>query len=341
MNKNQRKLNVVHLLPSLGIGGVEVGIVKSYASLQKQIDYQIVYARSAGSYDLGQRSVWNQLFRIAFYRESIDVIVTSLWSAHLFGLIAWCIGVKWIAFYHSSGVSHSLESLVLSLAWRFADMRLVDSNTCGTAMASKFGRGSWRVINYHFPAYKPTKPWPERKIDIVFVGRAAHVKRLDLVVRLIDHYAQRRTNFRVVFAISGKPPDCVKKLANRQSTMVEIRIDVSYLEVENLLANSQYFISLSDFEGFSMATAEAVMAGTIPVVRPVGEIKHYVSQESGVIVNDITDVGLSEISEQMVRLRASPSKATAMASLGWYQLMHSYRPYCESFVAALKEVNAH
>lgn len=331
-------LSIAHIVPSLVTGGVEVAIAKSFNALRKQLDYRVYYVKTPGPLQLKQKPAWKLLFDLIVRRRKVHVVVTSLWAAHPFGYLARCMGAKWVVFFHSSGISHRLERFVFSVAWQRADMRLVDSIECGTSMSSLFGYRQWHAINYLFPSASQPETWKNRNIDIVFVGRPVPVKRLDLVVALVKAYAALQHDFRAVFAISGPPPECVNNLAKLYPASVDILVDVPNTEVQGLLASSRFYVLLSDYEGFSMATAEAVLAGAVPVVRPVGEISRYVTADSGIRVTDISDAGLILVASEMSVMMTQTDKADQMIITGREKLLQLYEPYVDSFVQRMQEV---
>lgn len=337
MDHFKRRLRVAHIIPSLGVGGVEVGIAKSYSELSQHFDYQLFYVKSPGKLKFKQCSVLKLLIRTALKQWQVDIVVTSLWAAHPFGFIFQRMGVKWIAFYHSGGIVHWLESLIFSIAWKRADMRMVDSRNCGLVMTQLFGDRSWRVVNYYFPVADKAKPWRSRNFDISFVGRSDPVKRLDLVAKLVQQYAELRPDFRAIFILSGPSPRFLINFAKRYPTGVLIRNDVANSTVHKILADSRFFVLMSDVEGFSMATAEAVMACAIPVVRPVGEIGSYVSSESGIIISDVSSSELRKAAERMVSLASQENYANKMTQVGRAYLSTRHESYCDSFLRCIEE----
>lgn len=334
----EKRISIAHIVPSLVIGGVEVAIAKSFNALNKSFDYRVYYVKAPGSLQLEQKPAWKLLFDLVLRRQKVDVVVTSLWTAHLFGFLAKYMRVRWVVFFHSSGISHRLERFVFSMAWQQSDMRLVDSIECGTAMSNLFGYRQWHAINYLFPIESKQELWRNRKIDVIFVGRVAPVKRLDLVVALVKAYASLQHDFRAVFAISTTVPECVNNLEKLYPASVDILVDVSNMDVQGLLANSRFYVLLSDYEGFSMATAEAVLAGAVPVVRPVGEVGRYVTADSGIRVMDTSEAGLISVASKMSVLMTQTDKADQMALKGREELLQLYEPYVDSFVQRMHEV---
>lgn len=337
ISNKEGRISVAHIAPSFVIGGVEVAIAKSFNALREQLDYRVYYVKVPGTLQLEQKSAWKLLLDLMIRRRKVHVVVTSLWAAHPFGFLAKCMGAKWVTFFHSTGSSHKLERLVFSIAWQRSDMRLVDSIECGASMSTLFGNKRWHAINYLFPVIHKLEDWGKRKIDVIFVGRVAPVKRLDLVADLIKAYAAQQQDFRAVIAISGQAPECVNNLAKQYPVSVEVVEDLPNSKVHELLVNARYFVLLSDYEGFSMATAEAVLSGAIPVVRPAGEVGRYVTANSGIRVMDISEDGLLSVAEKMSKMLAQPDKAEQMSLLGRKNLLQLYEPYVDSFVHRMHE----
>jgi glycosyltransferase involved in cell wall biosynthesis len=330
-------LRVAHIVSALVIGGVEMGIVKSFEPVRRYMDYRVYYMKKPGTLQLGQKPALRLLLDLALKRTAVDVVVTSLWMAHPVGWISRLFGAKWVPFFHSAGIVHGVEGAVFSFAWRHSDLRLVDSAETGAFMSARYGSRAHRVVNYVFPVDEEPLPWGKREIDVIFVGRTDPVKRLDLIADLIEAYAGERERFRAVFVVSGGIPESLERLTRSFPGSVEVFSDVPNREVQRWLTRSRFYVMLSDTEGFSMSTAEAVLAGVVPVVRPVGEVGRYVSPECGLRVLDLSKEGLAAVARDMSRLMAREGEAAGMARRGRERMLEMYRPYVESFVAHVSE----
>jgi len=125
----------------------------------------------------------------------------------------------------------------------------------------------------------------ERGIDLVFVGRLAPVKQVDQFLDVVNAVSQALPSVRA--AIVGDGP----LMAEAQAAVCRLRLvgNVEFMgkraDVQSVLTRSKVFLLPSKTEGLSIAMAEAMMAGVVPVVADVGELGDLVSDgENGYLI---------------------------------------------------------
>jgi len=297
------RFRVAHVVPALGIGGVEVGIVRSLPVLRAQFDYRVFFVRRPGELACGQRSVVSLCADILRDGFRPDAVITSLWWSHPVGeLLRLTIAAKWLAFFHNAGFVHGPDRISQRMAWSRADVRLADSEATRRAMSTQRAHSAHLVPYVFLPEPLVAKPWREREVDITWVGRSHPVKRLDLVASFLRELAGRRPGVRITLIVAGEAPSDIVSLARDRGIHLSIVQNASEGRVRDLLGNSRSFLLLSDFEGMSMATVEAVQAGCLVVTRPVGEIPAYIGENSGVLVHDTSREGLRQLAERVSRI---------------------------------------
>ena len=116
------------------------------------------------------------------------------------------------------------------------------------------------------------------KNSFIYVGRNAKQKRIDLVANFFDDLLANFPGITCRFVIAGDAPIAVLNLIETYGKRVVIELNLSNSKVLHRLCASEYFVVLSDFEGYCMAAYEAVQAGCFLIYRDVGEIKNYVLQ---------------------------------------------------------------
>lgn len=276
---------IYHFVPSLDIGGVETAIGKSLPELNEKVDISIFYVRRRGLLDLGQM-VWWRAFRNIFFAQP-DLIITSLWWAHPFGLLFKLMGVRWVCFIHASVFFHFVDRLVCTAAVQLADQVAADSVKTATFVGSINKAVSAHVVPYIFP-FPPGIPNVGRvKDSFIFVGRSSSQKRLDLVVGVFEYLLLKFPHVTCRFVVSGEVPAAVSNLGSCFPNRVFVEVNLSNNEVLSRLFASEYYVLFSDFEGFSMSAYEAVQAGCFVIYRDVGEIKTYVDPEMSLSVVDV------------------------------------------------------
>lgn len=328
------KMKVAHVLPGLDVGGVEVAVQRSLAELSASYDYRLFYVRRHGGLELGQRHVSFLLWNLLRGSWRPDAVLTSLWWAHPFGWILKCCGIRWFAFFHSAGFSGRLNRFVLSWAWRRADERLADSRATAAAMGQT-AAARCRLVPYRFRDASVPGSWSSRCIDIIYTGRNAPVKRLDLLARFVWALASRVPSGRAVFAVAGAAPDTLADL-HPPGWCVEVVVDLPNERVRELLREARFFVLLSEHEGMSMSTVEAIDAGCVPIVRPVGEIPSYLGSDYCFIAQDVSPHGLDQLADMVAAHWRDEVVADAIVPKA-IRSLERFPGYVESIKAALNE----
>jgi glycosyltransferase involved in cell wall biosynthesis len=125
------------------------------------------------------------------------------------------------------------------------------------------------------PTRFSSRTW-ERTIDITFVGSIIARKQPDQLCQVVQRVARKHPDVRV--AIAGKGPllDDMKRWAKEMGIERNMRFLGHVEKVEGLLLRSRIFILTSRLEGLSIAMAEAMTAGTVPVVANIDDLGELV-----------------------------------------------------------------
>lgn len=115
-----------------------------------------------------------------------------------------------------------------------------------------------------------------RVIDIAFVARIVSIKQPDHVCEVVKRVAQKRPGLRVVIAGTGPLLDDMKRRAAQFNLQNVMEFAGHVEEVEKLLTCTRIFLLTSRSEGLSIAMAEAMIAGAVPVVANVGDLGELV-----------------------------------------------------------------
>lgn len=332
----EKRPRVAHIVPSMTLGGVEVGVTRSYEELCLSFDYRVFHVlRTPGELECGQRHIFTFFKEVLSGKWRPDLVVTSLSWSHPLGHLCRLFGIPWLAFFHNSGFSHFRDELSQRWAWRWANYRVADSEATRAAMSIK-NEHPCPLIPYYFPQTLTTLPqWECRNFDLIWVGRSHPTKRLDLLEELLRRVMQLVPQARVALVVAGDPPLTLKELAADSQSEVVIYQNIDNGKVRELMSQSRFYVLLSDYEGMSMSTVEAISAGCVPVVRPVGGIPVYVAPDSGFYVSDITSVGINEVATQLARCWHDVELAKKLTTKA-QAAVNSLPTYVGSFVAALK-----
>lgn len=328
---------IIHIVPSLDIGGVEVGIIRSHKSINDTLDYRVYYVRRPGTLQCGQRPIWRLFFEILFGSLRPDFVVTSLWWSHIFGRLLRIFGISWIAFFHNAGFSHYIDRVILRWAWRHADHCFVDSVATERAMDSRSTQRAF-VVPYIFQSAIEITPWGQKTVDFVWIGRTSSVKRIDLLVEFLkrlEHYDHDAT---VVLIIAGLIPNILYQYINIARIKVSVYQNLPNDEVLKFLSKAKFFLLFSDHEGMSMSTIEAVQSGCVPVVRRVGEISSYLDDQSCISIADGSIDSINRAAETVVELASDTNSIDRIISRANYSV-RNISHYIPSFISAISSID--
>ena len=119
-------------------------------------------------------------------------------------------------------------------------------------------------------------PKKERDIHLIFAGRLSPIKQVDQFIAIVK--AVKCTVSDVHAVIVGDGP--LKSDLQARTTQLGLTRNIEFLgqrqDVEAFLARSRVFMLTSKSEGLSIAMAEAMAAGVVPVVANIGELSDLV-----------------------------------------------------------------
>lgn len=278
---------VFYFVPTLDIGGIEIAIEKSLPDLMQKLDISVFYVKRRGSLNIGQMPWWKSLKNI--FSAKPDVVITSLWWAHPIGFLFKLAGIRWVCFIHNSQFAHGVDRIVCSAAIWLSNEVAADSDQTAAFVRTIKKTVNSHVIPYIFPLPKHVVKVDRKRNSFIYVGRNGKEKRLDLVAAFFNHLLTDFSSVTCRFVIAGSVPATVLNLMDQFDKRVAVESNLSSIDVLCRLRASEYFVVLSDFEGFCMAANEAVQAGCFVVYRDVGEIKNYVLPDLSFMVMNHED----------------------------------------------------
>lgn len=333
------KVRVLHVVPSLNIGGVEVGLLRSHGELQQQIDFSVFSVKGAGRLHV-VRVTWRDVLKSIFRKDSRpDVVVTSLWLGHITGLVlALIYGSRWIPFFHAARSEGWWRDAILHSAARLSSFAFFDSQAT-YKYHEAHGRDMAQIVPYRFESPNFGEPrGTHRPYDCIFVGRIAPPKRPDLLVEYLSHLQAQLPDVKPLVVISCEEKDLedFHLLLRLKKVAAEVRVNVDPMLVIELLAQSSLYLSFSDSEGFGMATVDAMCNRCVPVVRPVGEIASYVDESCGILVDDISAAGMSDAARRSLALLKDKEMLREFGERAQDSVSSRYRLYIESYVDGVR-----
>jgi glycosyltransferase involved in cell wall biosynthesis len=123
--------------------------------------------------------------------------------------------------------------------------------------------------------------------DLVFVGRLAPIKRVDILIRAVAELARMRPAVRAVIVGDGAQNDQLRALARDLGVAGQITFAGHQRRVAPFLRQSKVFVLTSETEGLALSLMEAMMCGLPAVVPRVGDLGDLVVDGvNGYMVSD-------------------------------------------------------
>jgi L-malate glycosyltransferase len=116
----------------------------------------------------------------------------------------------------------------------------------------------------------------DRSIDLIFVGRLTEIKRPLEFVQIVGDLAVHLPDVRAVIVGDGPLADEARKLARERGVADNIEFRGKQPNAVAEMGRARVFVLTSRTEGLSIAMAEAMMAGAVPVVARVGDLADLV-----------------------------------------------------------------
>jgi phenylacetate-CoA ligase len=167
--------------------------------------------------------------------------------------------------------SRLLEALALRLCNCF-DALIVRGNRSRNYLRSRLPDLDVRIIAGSILPSRFEGGTSDRDVDLIYVGRLMPIKQPDQVIDVVAATVAYKPDVRAV--IVGDGPLKERMLAKRSQLGVEANVEFAgHIEkVEDYLRRSKIFLLTSRSEGLSIALAEAMCAGAVPVVADVGDL---------------------------------------------------------------------
>lgn len=118
------------------------------------------------------------------------------------------------------------------------------------------------------------KPGKKKKNQFVFVGRLSRNKRVDLLVKAFKRTSEENAR---LFIVGNDFEGIRKKLEELAGEDKRIKFlgAVTGAKLKGLLAESEFFVSASDYESFGISAVEAMSAGCIPILSGIASFKDF------------------------------------------------------------------
>ena len=116
-----------------------------------------------------------------------------------------------------------------------------------------------------------------RDIHLIFVGRLSPIKQVNQFIEIVAAVARIIPDIKTAVVGDGPLLSDMKKYATELGLNSNIEFLGKKKDIDGILASSKIFILTSKSEGLSIAMAEAMTTGVVPVVADVGELGELVN----------------------------------------------------------------
>lgn len=305
-------MKVLHLIHGTAVGGVETAAAHLQATLRgsarpvaieapeeqkaEEIDYRVAALEASppedaaleadvvGSGVNSPRSAVRILALIRRHRP--DVLVTSLWRSMALGYLARLVGWRgtWAIWVHNSRFTNPVDRLVHRWTLPRADLILCDSIAAREElvdpMLCDLGAETPTVLvrpdASALLSGPRERPVAEEPLHLVSWGRIAPQKRLDRALDLLAELDARRpagARLTLVGPDGGSLGALREEITARGLTdRVRIFGTMDREGLAEVVATSDVFVLTSAFEGYGMSAHEALAAGFVSVLSPVGDL---------------------------------------------------------------------
>lgn len=360
-----KKINVLHLLTTLSLGGTETMIYNLVQdkSLDDKVDYTLVVLKDIINEELKEELlnikdckiyIFDQkdfkhpktLFKLLkiIIKNKIDIVHShgEKWSFYCKLLMPW---VKLVRTTHDTTVVKNYSNF-----WVFLVKRIVDMNTAiSDAVLAEFkDRKINNVVKVYngikvsrFAKEKTEKNSDNNILKIVNVARLMLPKKgQDILINALSECKQRGLQFSCDF-IGGTYNEIsettLRNLVKEKHLENEIKFVGEEYHIENLLSNYDVFILPSRFEGFGLVLLEAMASG-LPVIASNidGPIELINDGENGLLFESENPIDLADKIEYIYNNRTKLKELAETASL--YVQNFDISVMCKNFYNVYKDL---
>jgi glycosyltransferase involved in cell wall biosynthesis len=165
---------------------------------------------------------------------------------------------------------------------------------------------------FHIDEFRPTAA--PRPVDLVFVGRLAPIKRVDLLLQAVACVRRTLPDVRVEILGDGTLREPLEQQVQHLGLESNVRFVGAQPKVTPWLTRARVFVLTSDSEGLALALIEAMLCGLPVVCSNVGDLPDLV--EDGVNGYLVTARTPERFAERIVSLLTDPERLVAFGRAG-------------------------
>lgn len=300
-------MKVLHLIHTTHVGGVEAAAAHlrvlcgaaadgRRGSPSGPIEYRIAafaaapVDRAALEADVAGGGLWSpaawlRLLRLA-RADRDDLLITSLWRSAAVAATARLLGRRgrWAIWVHNTRYTHPVDRAVHHWCIPRADLVLCDSAAARDQLVSPVLEQSRALVPVQvvrpnaapLPLDPAGPPGEAEPLHLVFWGRLAPQKRLERVLDLLLELQARRPGGARLSLVGpdGGDRERLRGLIDQRGLggSVDLTGAADRTRLARIASAAHVFVQLSEFEGYAMSAHEALAAGMVSVLTPVGDL---------------------------------------------------------------------
>ena len=276
---------VIHIIPYDGIGGVEQAAASAEGAtgnglvMRRLFVFQNVVDRRDRWKTFNPWLFWSAAGRLVHAEPKL--VIVSLWRSVIVMWLSKLRGCRApaVLFLHNARDAHLLDKWVTRIAARSAVAIWADSEATLEQRLALKSHVPARVISYLPAKIAPVRAAsPDPTADFIFWGRLAPQKDLLTALQLFSKIRARAPNatFRIIGPDGGARDMVVDEIARLGlEPCTELLGPLRWEEISSQAERCSFYLQTSRYEGMALSVVEAMQAGLVPVVTPVGEISSY------------------------------------------------------------------
>ena len=316
-------MNVLNLLASGGVGGIEV-LCKNIAlksdfnnifcflfkegEIYEELKKKNISVLSLKNKNKKIKKIVNEIFKYC-EKEKIDIIVIHHGGINcniIYILLKNKLkNVKFIRYLHGcydnfsfgrgkNKIKDLISYIIMKKALKVSDMIIFASRAVKKSFEESFNIiNKNKVVVYNgigeefFKKEVKKEPFKNRIVNIIFVGRIEKVKGVDMLIDTIKELLEDKINVKLTIVGEGTQRKKLEEIVKKENLQEKVIFTGAQSNVIEWLDKSDIFVYPSVWEeAFGISVAEAMARGCIPIVTNRGGLPEVVGSNEKYIVND-------------------------------------------------------
>jgi glycosyltransferase involved in cell wall biosynthesis len=352
------KKKILHIIPAFELGGVQTGILYSIEKLNEIYDYKVLVIGKVDEEWVRGLSFPLQNYLITIGASVLlpgwvrgyktvkqlkpDLIISSLWKS--VGLSApfkfFNKNVVLCGFFHNASSPHLVSSLLSKLISFVQDAAIADSYATKTFLKEFYNIKNADVVPYFFDfnLKKEKKSFDPSYVKLAYFGRINRNKGANRSIELCSLLKHYGINF--IFDIYGDGPvdlysQIIKDAGLAGCVCLKEKLPLHL--VGESMKDYDFLLQLSNHEGMALSVVEAMNAGLVPLVTPVGEMERYTKDmENALWLNKPFDDNLDKLAQKVKEVIDSPDLYYKL-SLSASKTFEGHKKYTDALVEVINK----